>query len=93
MQPSDCQHAAPISVSRVEAPLLSRYDLFNPFVNCSAGNLTRLGNGTDGSKFICNDRYLNEPGCVVYSLGSFGNYQFEEATLKVRRSVGKPRER
>jgi hypothetical protein len=68
----------------VEPPQLSRYDLFNPFVNCSGGNLTRLGaTGGDGSKFICADGYLFERGCVVYSLGSAGNYQFEEAALKV----------
>lgn len=62
---------------------LSRYDLFNPFVNCSSGKLERLGSDGDGGKFVCMDNYLQEEGCIVYSLGSNGQYDFEEAVLQV----------
>lgn len=36
---------------RQEPFQLSRYDLFNPFLNCSGGQLKRLGNKGDGGKW------------------------------------------
>ncbi|KAL4425792.1 hypothetical protein ABPG75_009808 [Micractinium tetrahymenae] len=73
-----------MSIGRVEPHQLTRYDLFNPFVKCSRGNgsLARLGGADDGGKFICPSEALEQPGCVVYSLGSAGNFDFEEEVLK-----------
>ncbi len=36
---------------RFEPFQLSRYDLFNPFLTCSGGQLKRLGNKGDGGKW------------------------------------------
>lgn len=60
---------------------------FNPFINCTSGGpLVRLGSDKDGGKYICLDEYLTRPGCIVYSLGSNGQYDFEEAILEASNS-------
>ena len=46
-------------------------------------NLTRIGGIHDGSKVICGIEILKPPTkCTVYSLGSFGNFDFEWGLLK-----------
>lgn len=62
-----------------------RYDLFPPIVTCPPStSLTLVGEpegGGDGGKWLCAP--LSPPdNCVVYSLGSANNYQFEDAILK-----------
>lgn len=59
------------------------YDLFNPYVNCPGGkkSMRRVGDTGDGGKWLCN-QLLNQDNCVVFSLGSNGQYDFERALLK-----------
>lgn len=58
----------------------ARYSLFEPFVHCPPNTaLTRLGDG-DGGKWACMP-FAEGNDCVVYSLGSNNNYEFEEAIL------------
>ena len=66
---------------RVEPMGLKRYDLFAPYLECASKNLSRFGQ-SDGGKFLCMDAVLQQPGCIIYSLGSNGNYDFEEAMLQ-----------
>lgn len=58
-----------------------RFDLFDPFLKCPNGNPPeRFGGAADGGKLVCAD-ILAAPGCVVYSLGSNGDFSFEEDVL------------
>jgi hypothetical protein len=59
------------------------YDLFNPYINCPGGkkSMRRVGDTGDGGKWLCN-QLLETEDCVVFSLGSNGQYDFERALLK-----------
>lgn len=68
----------------------NRFDVGSPVINCPYGGLEgqpprRIGGDGDGGKFLCMEGILSEPGCIVYSLGSNGQYQFEQAMLEARR--------
>ena len=53
------------------------WDFFYPDYNCPYGK-SRHGRVGDGGKWICGARrFLSEPGCVVYSLGSNAETSFE----------------
>ncbi|PSC71017.1 Histone H4 [Micractinium conductrix] len=71
-----------LPVTRVEPDRHQRFNLFNPILRCPRGGLVRLGNDDDGGKFICGDERLQKPGCLIMSIGSHGQYDFEEAVLK-----------
>ena len=65
-----------------------RYDLYPPTVACPPGSPMKkyggmlLANGlTDGYKFLCSLDHMPAP-CVVYSLGSRGDFSFETAILE-----------
>lgn len=56
---------------------------FEPFVTCPPGmELARIGAGglADGGKWVCGITSLKPP-CLVYSLGSHGQFDFEDAVL------------
>ena len=59
------------------------YDLFQPYIKCPSGNkmMNRVGDTGDGGKWLC-DELLQKDECVVFSLGSNGQYDFERALLK-----------
>jgi hypothetical protein len=56
------------------------YKPFQPYIRCPSGPAQRYGQaGMDGSKLLCPLRGLSKnKDCVVVSLGSNGNYQFEQ---------------
>lgn len=64
----------------IRAPKL--FDLYTPAINCPPNRaLVSLGPaGIDGSKWICGTAHLTSP-CVVFSLGSNGDYAFEADVL------------
>lgn len=70
------------AIGRIEPAGLKRYDLFNPYLQCPDGNLTHLGPEGEGGKFLCMTDELRAPGCVIYSLGSRQEYDFEESVLE-----------
>ncbi|KAI8477200.1 MAG: methyltransferase domain-containing protein [Monoraphidium minutum] len=71
-----------IDVSR-ELTGWQRYDPFNPFISCPPHQpLRRVGSAADGGKIICDVSRLAPP-CVIYSLGSRGDYTFEIDMLKL----------
>jgi hypothetical protein len=45
---------------------------------------TRFGNEFDGGKILCGlgKEILENPNCIVYSIGSNNDFSFEEAVLK-----------
>lgn len=58
------------------------YNMFEQTANCTS-SLERypLGMGTiDGGKYVCDFESLKAP-CIIYSIGSNGDYLFEEAML------------
>ncbi|GBF97879.1 hypothetical protein Rsub_10234 [Raphidocelis subcapitata] len=58
------------------------YDFASPFVTCPPGQqLLRYGKPGDGGKLLCDLSGLAAP-CLVYSLGSNGDYSFEADILK-----------
>lgn len=65
-------------VDRVEP---DRYDIAAPIIQCPNGPTEWIGGGGEGSKKLC-AQVLDQPGCVIYSLGSNGNFKFEEAMMK-----------
>lgn len=59
----------PPLLCRVEPPGWGRYDVALPYLSCPSGNVTRVGGQGDGSKLLCLEGFLNQPGCIIYSLG------------------------
>lgn len=60
--------------------------MFLPVLECPAadGGMRRLGGDGDGGKWLCMaERLRDKAGCVIYSIGSLGNYEFELAMLNV----------
>lgn len=84
--------AAPLeALGTYVEPLDSRWNFMNPFLTCPPeggangphGQLQRIGRAGDGGKWLCPlDWVRDEPECVVYSLGSSGDYTFEASMLK-----------
>ena len=67
---------------RLEPVNSRRWDLFNPLVPCpDGGALKRVGSSEDGGKWLCAETL--EAPCVVYSIGSNGQYDWEIAVLDV----------
>jgi hypothetical protein len=59
-----------------------RYSLFKPSISCPPGtSLSRYGGEADGGKWLCDFVSLKAP-CTIFSLGSRGDYSFEEAMLE-----------
>ncbi len=59
----------------------AKYDIFNPYIGCPNGqHLKRVGDAEEGGKWICTD-LLKKKDCVVFSLGSLGQYDFERDLL------------
>jgi hypothetical protein len=55
------------------------------FLACPPGQpLKRYGGAGDGGKMLCDLAALRAP-CVIYSLGSRGDYTFEQDALKSSR--------
>ena len=59
------------------------WDFFPPSFNCPLKErLGRQAQMGDGGKWVCGvETLLHRPGCVVYSFGSNGETEFEEAVL------------
>lgn len=56
-------------------------DYFHPSWSCMYDTL--VGAGGDGSKWICDPHGLPSP-CIVYSMGSRGDYSFERAIHSIK---------
>lgn len=56
----------------------SFFDMFRLSARCPAPMVQHPSHGRDGSKYACNLAALSRP-CVIYSIGSEGNFMFEEA--------------
>lgn len=78
--PNACQTAA--NNRRPPEPrAFELYDLFNPYIECPDGkSLQRIGDEEDGGKWVCADM-IKKNDCVVFSLGSNGQYDFERDLL------------
>ena len=69
----------------VEPRNFEKYNLFDPFVNCPNDEpLRRMGGdpnvmNNDGGKWLCMD--ILEPPCTIFSIGSNGDFTFEESML------------
>jgi hypothetical protein len=60
-----------------------RFDPMRPFLSCPPHQpLVRYGSEADGGKLLCDLSKLKPP-CLIYSLGSNGDYTFERDALKV----------
>lgn len=74
-----------------QAHLVARWIFFNwdPFFSCP--HLKKVGGLGDGPKYTCDPHRLGDTknnntnnGCLVYSIGSAGNYLFEDALLRLK---------
>jgi len=59
------------------------FELFAPTYECDAVKLKRIGSSGDGGKWICEEDYLKQDDCVVFSLGSNGQFDFEQSISKL----------
>jgi hypothetical protein len=64
------------------------YKPFEPYIRCPSGAAQRYGQaGMDGSKLLCPlSGFTSSKDCVVVSLGSNGNYQFEQVSRQAGRA-------
>jgi len=63
------------------------WPLFTPVITCPPDRpLTQYGQG-DGSKWLCklDNEWTEGSTCIIYSLGSNGDFQFENAMLSATR--------
>lgn len=70
---------------RVEPEDFDRFQLFLPIVRCPDGELPqRKGASGDGGKWLCmGSLKRSDGGCLVYSIGSNEQFDFEEEMLQV----------
>ena len=73
-------------------PALWYYNNYNPFFSCP--QVKRIAGVGDGPKWVCDPHRLvrqaerrkaaglPEPHCIIYSVGSNGNYEFEDGMYK-----------
>eukprot|EP00775_Hariotina_reticulata_P004381 gene4381-4633_t len=60
-----------------------RFDPMRPFISCPPHQpLKRYGSDADGGKLLCDISKLRPP-CLIYSLGSNGDYSFERDALNI----------
>jgi hypothetical protein len=58
------------------------YNLFDPYVTCpNPDAMSRIGDDGEGGKLVCTD-LLERKNCVVFSLGSNGQFDFEVDILE-----------
>lgn len=59
------------------------WQLLEPIISCPPGQpVSQYGPGGDGSKLLCKLPEHEGGPCVIYSLGSNGDYSFEHSVLK-----------
>lgn len=64
-------------------PKFSQFDVFQPTVSCPKVPLIRYPpDSYDGGKFACNLNKMTSSECVIYSIGSKGEYEFEASMLE-----------
>mmetsp|Transcript_16858 Transcript_16858/g.19413 ORF Transcript_16858/g.19413 Transcript_16858/m.19413 type:complete len:270 (-) Transcript_16858:18-827(-) len=49
---------------------------WHPYFHCNFEDF--VGPGGDGGKWVCDPHRVNKPGCLVYSIGSNGKFEFEK---------------
>lgn len=54
------------------------FDILTPTHDCDLNHFGRLGAEGDGGKWVCGPLAVDD-SCVLFSLGSAGNFKFEEA--------------
>ena len=64
-----------IPVSEVGRPQLYNHHNWQPEFSCEFEDF--IGLGGDGGKWVCDPHRVNRPGCIVYSVGSNGHFDFE----------------
>ena len=70
------------SVPAIDPTFKRRWELFGPIANCSSG-LKKYGSKADGHKWLCGvDAAMQNEGCVVYSIGSNNEWDFELSIAK-----------
>jgi hypothetical protein len=70
------------SVESLNPTFKRRYEMFGPIGGCRDG-LKKYGSKTDGHKWLCGvDATLQQDGCVIYSIGSNNEFDFEESMLR-----------
>jgi hypothetical protein len=68
------------SIESLQPALARRWELLGPAGGCP---LKKFGKGKrDGVKYICGPHSLFQPGCLVYSIGSNNNFDFETSVLE-----------
>ena len=73
----------PCSVEPSGNAIFDLYGSQQHTVPCPVGSLVRVGSGEDGGKLVCLDAVVaGKQNCTVYSLGSNGQFDFEESILK-----------
>lgn len=82
LQYKQCPHGWLGVEEHLKIPCLRAYHnfAFFPSVPCPGG-LLRMG-PDDGGKFVCAPERLESPGCLVVSIGSNNQFEFEEEVLK-----------
>jgi Na+-transporting methylmalonyl-CoA/oxaloacetate decarboxylase gamma subunit len=58
------------------------YNLFPVSYECDRNQLMRIGGSNDGGKWICGEFFPRDTSSVVVSIGSNGDFSFEQAVLK-----------
>eukprot|EP01116_Phalansterium_solitarium_P001613 TRINITY_DN11428_c0_g1_i1.p2 TRINITY_DN11428_c0_g1~~TRINITY_DN11428_c0_g1_i1.p2 ORF type:complete len:353 (-),score=55.41 TRINITY_DN11428_c0_g1_i1:2-1060(-) len=65
------------------------FELIVPTYECDRNFYTRVGSSGDGGKWICGPLHLPEQDCTIFSLGSNGQFDFEESIYNFTRAACK----
>lgn len=77
------QKALKIPVDQTKSMKRSQIlSLFPITFDCDRNYMYRIGSDKDGGKWICGEYFARRSDCVVVSIGSNGDFSFEEAVLK-----------
>jgi hypothetical protein len=63
------------------SPISNSWFRIEPTINCDREEL--VGRYGDGAKWVCGVRDLSKRACVVYSIGSHGEDQFEREMNRI----------
>jgi hypothetical protein len=69
-------------LERTTGPKQVHENYLPPTFTCNPSAFARVGGGGDGGKWFCSEFFEVTPDCAIFSIGSNGDFSFEQEILK-----------